>query len=383
MEKSYPFSIRPDVEPSCTRSTQLNDLRATSSSGTGVSCLVCQLNEARYTCPKCKVVYCSLSCYKDHDENCSESFFRDRVNNVIAQEQREGSNKMLSILSRVRQDLEEEDEASEDELWILAEALEKGCLNDKEVERLLTPDMKSSFDHAIKTGQLSGAIQRWHPWWIPNFAIDLKTEDHQYISRQATLDDRLLAIPRFSNLRPGSNPTTQLSFNMIDLLYSAAWTLRQYHGVENAEHVCVEASLCFIQFSRVLRDDFRFHSVAESLVACTNTKASIHWTVLAKDVSRLWNRRNMAHALMDVAVLLKAASKELDGEHASQMRKWRKKVEFYISWSLDASLPPIGDEIDSWINDWSSQEEFPNVDILPNSTGCTERKETRPLNVLF
>jgi hypothetical protein len=324
-----------------------------------------------------------LSCYNDHDQNCSESFYRDRVNNIIAQEQREGSNKMLSILSRVQRDVEEDDEASEDDLWILEEALEKGCLTDKEVERLLTLDMKSSFDHAIKTGQLSGAIQRWHPWWVAEFATDFMTEDHQSISRQATLDDRLLAIPRFSSLRPGSNPTTQLSYNMIDLLYSAALTLRQYHGVQNAEHVSVEASMSFIQFSTVLREDARYHSVAESLVACTNTKASIHWIVLAKDASRLWNRRYMARALMDVIFLLKAASRELVGEHASQMRKCRKKVEFYLSWSRDVSLlPAVGDEIERWINDWSSQEESPYIDILPNSTGATERKEIRRLNVL-
>jgi hypothetical protein len=29
-------------------------------------CEVCSQNEQKYRCPKCKIVYCSLNCFKTH-----------------------------------------------------------------------------------------------------------------------------------------------------------------------------------------------------------------------------------------------------------------------------------------------------------------------------
>lgn len=45
-------------------------------------CLVCRCAEGRYRCPKCKVTYCSIACYKKHSENCVEDFYK---RNVIAE----------------------------------------------------------------------------------------------------------------------------------------------------------------------------------------------------------------------------------------------------------------------------------------------------------
>lgn len=30
-------------------------------------CGVCKLNESKYKCPNCEILYCSLACYKSHD----------------------------------------------------------------------------------------------------------------------------------------------------------------------------------------------------------------------------------------------------------------------------------------------------------------------------
>lgn len=36
----------------------------------------CLRQYARYTCPRCNLAYCSLPCYKQHGEQCTESFYR-------------------------------------------------------------------------------------------------------------------------------------------------------------------------------------------------------------------------------------------------------------------------------------------------------------------
>ena len=33
-------------------------------------------NDAKYICPKCKVPYCSMECYKKHNEACTEEFYK-------------------------------------------------------------------------------------------------------------------------------------------------------------------------------------------------------------------------------------------------------------------------------------------------------------------
>ncbi|KAI0358636.1 hypothetical protein OH77DRAFT_1587650 [Trametes cingulata] len=35
------------------------------------ACQVCQSTESKYTCAKCLIVYCSVVCYKKHQETCS------------------------------------------------------------------------------------------------------------------------------------------------------------------------------------------------------------------------------------------------------------------------------------------------------------------------
>lgn len=364
MEQEGPFSILPVLQPTWKRTFRYSDVEAISG-GVGAICRVCQKNDTRYNCPKCAIAYCSVICYKDHSETCSEAFYRDRVEAVVRREQKEGSDEIHSILNRTQQNLDET--VWEGELWTLAEALEKGSLTDEETERLLSPDMKSAFYHAVRTGQLSDTIQSWHPWWIPEYAVARSNKDST-VQTKETLDDRLLAIPRFSSLHPGAILSQELAYNAIDLLYSAALTLRQYHGSENARIVSIEASRCLLQASAVLRDDARYFSVSECLLACVSTKASIDWKILVDDVSRLWNRRDIAHTLLDVIVIIKAASKELQGMEAQVMRKHRKKLEFYLSWSRDVCfLAEVHDEVKQWGTNWSSPKESPSIDYCGTS----------------
>ena len=37
-----------------------------------MNCKVCSVNESKYKCPTCKILYCSLTCYKTHKQDCSK-----------------------------------------------------------------------------------------------------------------------------------------------------------------------------------------------------------------------------------------------------------------------------------------------------------------------
>jgi HIT zinc finger len=44
---------------------------------------------ASYTCPKCYVRYCSVACYQNHKESCTESFYQSRVEQVLELERKD------------------------------------------------------------------------------------------------------------------------------------------------------------------------------------------------------------------------------------------------------------------------------------------------------
>jgi hypothetical protein len=50
-----------------------------------VVCAVCEASLPKYTCPKCGVPYCSLTCYRAprHGERCAEQFYEDQVRNEL------------------------------------------------------------------------------------------------------------------------------------------------------------------------------------------------------------------------------------------------------------------------------------------------------------
>lgn len=39
-------------------------------SSSSILCRVCQLQDKKYLCPRCRTPYCSVACYKTHQDNC-------------------------------------------------------------------------------------------------------------------------------------------------------------------------------------------------------------------------------------------------------------------------------------------------------------------------
>ncbi|XP_062560378.1 zinc finger HIT domain-containing protein 3 [Armigeres subalbatus] len=52
-------------------------------------CAVCETNEKKYKCKTCEVPYCSLPCYKKHQESPCEPRINDRPSNDLRKSARE------------------------------------------------------------------------------------------------------------------------------------------------------------------------------------------------------------------------------------------------------------------------------------------------------
>lgn len=86
-------------------------------------CTTCEINEARYTCPRCEAPYCSIECYRLHKTRkgadnesrsnkahpCTEGFYKERVFDMLRNETKDPDNisTMKQILQRSRTDYED------------------------------------------------------------------------------------------------------------------------------------------------------------------------------------------------------------------------------------------------------------------------------------
>ncbi|KAK7902076.1 hypothetical protein WMY93_018845 [Mugilogobius chulae] len=79
----------------------------------GTVCLLCNCKASVYTCPRCNVPYCSLSCYKSPEHSvCSEDFYKESVLQELKEmgkTEADGKKKMQEILLGLRKKAENTD----------------------------------------------------------------------------------------------------------------------------------------------------------------------------------------------------------------------------------------------------------------------------------
>jgi hypothetical protein len=396
-----PRAEESDIEPSSERRSTVPDDDSSSA-----QCSVCRQNQGRYTCPKCEAPYCCVACYRKHNEHddpsqgCSESFYHDRVAQVLRLEVKEKEDETKRMLSRnyvqqQQQQLQLQGESevthdvTEEELYNILAVLEGG--DEQELSRLLSsPRLKAAFERSVESGSLHDwFLEPWHPWWRQELVgYDQEqdsNDDEEGLEGNGingkTLDERLLEVPPFRSLQPTQKAFPDLRFNLMSILYGISWTLRLYHGVENAKQVGIDAASTLVHSSCVLSADARFSTLEEvldaSAVASTQcyqggSGCNTSWNVLAQDVALMYrNRRFVGRALLEAIGILRVAlstlKKEGDAEGASKkMRRIRKKVEFYLSWSLEQSTlcSGLSAGIEAWVTDWRPSGDAGGIELL-------------------
>ena len=310
------------------------------------------------------------------------------------------------------------------------------------LQSLLSPSLRTAFESALISGELSNLfLKRWSPWWKTelvgsnndnNNDCDVETKAETVFEGSLfhggrTLDERLLEIPPFTTLYKNGSSPPNLLYNLLDIVYGMAWNLRLYLGAANALNSPLESFDTLISSSLVLGKDARYTTLEEVLINCTarsmrhypSSGCNAHWTTLSGDVAVLTSsHRHIGRCFFEAIDIVSASigwlkkkrrtnydadekrdkkikENELVGQ-IKQMRRIRKKLEFYISWSQyyfnqqplkNSYAADLQSEIGAWIDHWKlsnphdSSSELNSL-VLPTNKPLTSGLSTEGVKKL-
>ena len=143
-------------------------------------CKICNQNEVKYVCPKCKIPYCSMDCYKKHNKDCTEEFYK---NNVIEElksmkfseeetkkfkEKYKNYQEKLNLIDEQYNEVKKSDEENKikrKEIERYEEILDK-MNNDKfNAKYDFTSDDWKNFQNFVKIFQNTEMFKIYKPYW--------------------------------------------------------------------------------------------------------------------------------------------------------------------------------------------------------------------------
>jgi hypothetical protein len=345
---------------------------------------------------------------------------------------------------------------TDEELLQLAEAmlgLDDGDAGDDTLGILLEslpPHVRENFEKSVRDGELSHLVTQWKPWWeaelsplpdddnrvnksMPNSGANIgaivpqskrgyaeeeimeeflpapptfgPSGSENEISSGPTLDDRIVGIKRLHRGKPRSS---SLHYNVVDIMFGVACTLRLYNGIpkqpttkmesnvhdltermENEFDSSIGAAETLLCSSSVLGNDTRFTSIEEVMVSCSESAIRLSkmnlcnssWSVLSQDLVVILanGRRGVLRALLDGKDILRCATKsarlaatttktnkggkdaspkgEQLGEAQKRYKLAQKKIEFYLSWCFEywgeiLESENLSEAAKDWVKEW-------------------------------
>ncbi|XP_059162073.1 zinc finger HIT domain-containing protein 2-like [Physella acuta] len=336
-----------------------------SSSSPSIICKLCLNADAKYTCPRCNISYCSVQCYQSEKHGgCSEAFYKDWVLNEL-KEMTNGPEDRQKVLDMLNKDLEQKaDESDEDLEDDLAERI-SGLDLDKEYSLVwsrLTQKEKEDFARKLQDGRLSHLIEIWTPWWRSEINHSLISEQEKNNkSAKEQMPTCLPDVPDINDILKKNKPSANLRFNLINILFSYAYITRVHNG--NHLECPFDSAQDLMESCQVLKDQSNFSSVGEAVQTgieflhkkgkeVKDQASTKFFFTLLEDVKmiisgpgRVPNLTFMSSALSDLVVLLKSSltvikAELLDQENPSEdlkslksaVFKAEKKLLFLLSW---------------------------------------------------
>ncbi|KAH1011403.1 zinc finger HIT domain-containing protein 2 [Dendroctonus ponderosae] len=284
------------------------------------TCKVCDNALARYSCPRCNIIYCSLTCYQAEVHlDCSESFYKENVMSELNldSDHPESKAKILEILQRTHEnnrmgspamfadsdqeytsdvdldDLElngagpfsqfvdiedlEEDLDSDDDIYVdLSERLAGVNLDDADtIWDKLTNDERQDFVAFLKSKDVSKLIPSWTPWWMYSEAkvSEVNPENSEGFKSQC---------PKVGNVKDFATVTTKrpancVKYNLINLLCAYAFTVRYYNG-EYADFAN-EAVATIAALSLALKKGLNFEDYETAVKSVEQECINCEWIV--------------------------------------------------------------------------------------------------------
>ncbi|KAL5970243.1 Zinc finger HIT domain-containing protein 2 [Taenia solium] len=223
------------------------EISSTNSYTTVLTCKVCTSKSARYTCPRCSINYCSLTCYRDRRHGkCSEEFYRECCENAIRgmavdDEKRQQIERMLSQDgssynshdARYQSEGSEEESSSEDDPVDILERLKDIDLTSENIDtekiwKLLSNEEKREFHRLLATGNIYAIVPAWSPWWqsasrklvtsFPDDFIDAGESEKMGVDAQPL--SKLISI----------EPHPSVIFSLAETLLGFVFVSRYFNG---------------------------------------------------------------------------------------------------------------------------------------------------------
>nr|XP_026490773.1 zinc finger HIT domain-containing protein 2 [Vanessa tameamea] len=223
-------------------------------------CGLCDEKPSKYCCPRCEIFYCSLECYKsEKHEGCSESFYRECVNEELASHQvgDDAKAKMIDILKKMHENDDDDqieeienveeidsDDGSEIDLHTRIQDLN---LDDPDaLWNALTEDERNDFEAMLNQGDVGTIIPQWEPWW--SFTKEKKlVEDVEESSKEMEALKKcpeIKSVPKFTSLTT-VKPSPAIRFNMANVVASYAFIMRYFNGeIEPMETASYLLDIC-------------------------------------------------------------------------------------------------------------------------------------------
>lgn len=512
-----------------------------------IRCYICAIRPGQYTCPRCHIPYCSVSCYQKHGvtsptsdsdasstvSGCIENFYERRVTQILQLEVSEQSqqfkqqqmyheNSYVSsdteihyglCSSGINQDANYYSRATETtipnfqgtsisqtplnreelvQIWSILEQIEerKYChasddtdavtLLQQRLQQHCSIRVQKAVQHAIKNlttevklhddestkkalrqiynNVAEWIMEPWSPWWSRDFVpfgepsagaefqinddVDDEKDGCCCVDDSKTpvksndglrFDEQLLSVPRFYTLyrtkqcldddssKQRLPQFPQLQYNLVDILFATAYTLRTFHGVRNiGNDIAMDAATTLITSSVVLLKDQRYTSVESALMACCDVHHPIQQQMkfydrtnsnhyvsssdrvfqLLQDVALIYqNHRYIARALLEASDILQQTITEMKraakpqttnskskakrnvamgnstNETRNHIRRIQKKIVFYLSWTMAVSTVKmsevkrgwpyshVGSDIQVWIEGWQLPTKAKSIKI--------------------
>eukprot|EP00026_Physarum_polycephalum_P004990 Phypoly_transcript_05016.p1 GENE.Phypoly_transcript_05016~~Phypoly_transcript_05016.p1 ORF type:complete len:419 (+),score=72.43 Phypoly_transcript_05016:791-2047(+) len=212
-------------------------------------CLICKKQFSKYTCPKCNVGYCSLPCYKNHSNLCTKNFYAENVEQLMKSQKATDDEKLKMMMAIkkledndvdiVAEMMKEGDSEDEDEEGDAMHKLQNMNLDEADTDTILsmlTPEQQEEFRDSIAKGKIGNWVDVWSPWWLleeekkPLVTQISSDEEEPTIPKEPTplpkIEDDLLKLSSIT----AHPPSPMLGFNLVEIVYAYAYTLRLFNG---------------------------------------------------------------------------------------------------------------------------------------------------------
>ena len=141
-------------------------------------CSFCNDKEVKYICPKCKIPYCSMECYKKHNEKCTEEFYKNNViqelkntkfneeEKKIFREKLKNYQEKLNLIDENYTQIKNEDnDFSDKKISKYEEILDKMNSDKFNIKYDFTADDWTEFNNFLKNFQKSEIFKIYKPFW--------------------------------------------------------------------------------------------------------------------------------------------------------------------------------------------------------------------------